>query len=373
MALIKLNTRSLSDNSVTNEKLKNPKALGSHRRLNYNGAFDHWQRGVNENVTVAGTYETADRFKVWASNVGGLTCERSSDTPSGQGFRFSMKMSPTTGDASLGSGEYACFALHKFEGERMQDWLWATANAKDLYVSFWVKSNKTGTYSLIGNTLNGTNYKHIKEYTINSANTWEKKTIIIPGLTALSGATISNDNNASFRILFNLGWGDNNSGTADTWFTGSDYTTSTSVNFMDSSSNEMYITGIQYEFGEHTDFEFWNQSEELNLCKRYYFTYGGTHGAPLLQGYDGGNTTYTLPLPVRMRTSPSGTNYGNWYRPNATLTGVVHSNSEFMGMRFNVTSTGGWECYPQNGTNYDNNPSHWQYGIVGHIACSAEI
>ena len=81
------------------------------------------------------------------------------------------------------------------EGQMLQYLKKGTSNAESLALSFWVKSNKTGTY--IFNLIDQDNTRSIsKSYTISSANTWEKKTIILDADTT---GTLDNDNAASFQ------------------------------------------------------------------------------------------------------------------------------------------------------------------------------
>jgi uncharacterized membrane-anchored protein len=100
-----------------------------------------------------------------------------------------------TADASPGAGDYV-FLNYNIEGQNLQYLKKGTANAESLTLSFWTKSNKTGTYIAELNDFDNTR-QISKAYTINASNTWEKKTITYAGDTT---GTLDNDNNTSLRL-----------------------------------------------------------------------------------------------------------------------------------------------------------------------------
>ena len=179
-------------------------------------------------------------------------------------------MDCTTADASPSASDNLYF-LQRFEGKNLQDLEKGTSSAKSLTASFWVKSNKTGTY-ICELFDNDNSDRHInKSYTINSANTWEKKTITFAGDTT---GTLDNDNNGSLFIHFWLGAGSTyTSGTLQTsWGASTNANRAVGqVNLADSTDNEWYITGVQLEAGTTaSDFEFLPHDVNLQRCERYY-------------------------------------------------------------------------------------------------------
>jgi hypothetical protein len=220
-------------------------------------------------------YHTCDRWRFGesGSTSAEFTQTQSTDVPTGQGFATSLKMDCTTADASPGSGDLI-FIGQKIEGQNLQYLKKGTSSALSTTVSFWVKSNKTGTY--IVNLYDNDNTRSInKSYTISSADTWEKKTITFAGDTS---GTLGNDNSSSLELYFNLSAGSNfTSGTLDTsWnaYVAANYAVG-QVNLADSTSNEWYITGIQLETGSQaSDFEFLPIDVNLERCKRYFQTKG---------------------------------------------------------------------------------------------------
>ena len=267
------------------------------KNLLINGGMNVWQRGTSQSISTS--VYLVDRFK---SNIGTgtFTVSRSTDVPSTQGFSYSIKYDCTTADTSLAAGDYNQFT-QGIEGQNLQHLLKGTSSAKPLTLSFWVKSNKTGTY--IFQFDDGDNVRIIsKAYTIDSANTWEKKTLTFDGDTI---GTFDNDNNQSLRLVW--------------WQTaGSDFTSGTlqttwaarvnanravgQVNLADSTSNEWYITGCQLEIGEAaTDFQFEPYESTYLKCLRYNYRLENTGGSVFVFVASGVvNTTGTSFGPVTM-------------------------------------------------------------------------
>jgi len=243
------------------------------RNIIINGDMSIAQRATS--VTGVGDgdsgYHTVDRFKFVESGSPStvFTQSQSTDVPTGQGFAKSLKMDVTTADASLGADD-AIYINTSVEGQNLQYIKKGTSSAESLTLSFWVKSNKTGTY--IFEIIDRDNDRAIsKSYTISSANTWEKKTITYPGDT--TGA-LDNDNARSFELIYWLGAGANfSSGTLQTSW-GSRTTANDAVgqvNLGDNTANEWYITGVQLEAGlVASDFEFLPVDVNLKRCERYY-------------------------------------------------------------------------------------------------------
>ena len=240
------------------------------RNLIINGGMDLAQRGTSvSSLTSSSTYQTIDRYATELGSNGTWTQSQSTDVPTGQGFAKSLKMDCTTADASPSASDE--FSLRqKIEGQNLQYLKKGTSSAESTTVSFWVKSNKIGTY--ICELRDSDNSRQInKSYTISSANTWEKKTITYDGDT--TGA-LDNDNARSLDVVWWLGAGSNfTSGTLQTSW-GSIVAANRAVgqvNLADSTSNEWYITGVQLEAGEvASDFEFLPVDVNLARCQRYY-------------------------------------------------------------------------------------------------------
>jgi hypothetical protein len=278
-----------------------------NKNLLINGGMNVWQRSTSTASITTGAFHTADRWGTSITTLGTWTQSRSTDVPSGQGFGYSLKMDCTTADASPAAGDYLLLE-QRLEGQNLQHLLKGTSSAKKLTLSFWVKSNKTGTYIL--ELYDNDNTRQIsKSYTISSASTWQKVELTFDGDTS---GVLDNDNANSLVVVFWLGAGsDFSSGTLNTsWASATNANRVVGqVNLADSTSNEFYITGIQLEVGSKaTDFEFEPYDRVLNRCQRYYYQKGGEASYERVGSAYSANSTLAYVVfshPVTMRTIPS--------------------------------------------------------------------
>ena len=261
-----------------------------------NGDFNIFQRSTSAVTAGNNTYTTADRWKTQISTDGAMTTEKESLSLTDQattGSASAWEIKCTSTDSSIASNQYALF-LQSIEAQFVQDLLYGTSSAKTLTCSFWVKSSLTGTYGFFFIKGDTTAYYLPIEFTISSANTWEKKIIEISptaGSTSLitgSGGVINNDNGIGLDIGICLAMGSDFHGTNNTWTTSGHYTTSNQVNFLSNTSNNFYITSFQLEVGDDaTEFEVLPHDIQLERCRRYcqqhtstgsdYYGYGVGH------------------------------------------------------------------------------------------------
>ena len=247
----------------------------SNRRININGGMQIWQRstslsvseGTNEGVTACDRYG----FEFGNASAGAATISRSTDVPTNLGFPYSFKIDVTTLNNNSASTTQIRMP-HRIEGQDIvsSGWKYNDPNSF-LTISFYFKSNKSGTNKLpiMVSTPDGTSYFYISEITQSDTN-WNRHTIKVPGNSNL---TINNDNGTGLDVTFYFAVGSNYHTTADTWGTVQKHGTSNSTNYFDSTSNDMFITGIQIEAtsnGIATDFEHRNIGDELARCQRYY-------------------------------------------------------------------------------------------------------
>ena len=235
------------------------------KNLVINGNMNQAQRGTS--FTSASGY-TLDRYTWTDDSTSVFTITQSTDVPSGQGFATSMKLDCTTANGSLGSTDQIR-QVQKIEAQNLQFLRYGTSSAKSVTLSFWVKSNKTGIYCATLSQEDDSYASFTKEYTISSSDTWEKKTLTFDGDT---GGVINNDNGAGIWLMFAFGAGSGRHITADQWNSSYGLSTSNQVNLADSTSNELYLTGVQLEVGTSaTDFEFLPFDVNLQRCQRYYY------------------------------------------------------------------------------------------------------
>ena len=277
------------------------------RNIIINGDMSIAQRSTSVASITTGGYKTVDRFPL-NLDLGTWTQSQSTDVPTGQGFAKSFKMDCTTANASPSAAILAAVRT-KIEGQNLQYLKKGTANAESTTLSFWVKSNKTGTY--IAELVDNDNSRQISaSYTVDVTDTWEKKTITFPGDT--SGA-FGNDNGASLELHFWLGGGSNyTSGTLSTsWSSITQANRAVGqVNLADSTDNEWYITGVQLEAGTTaSDFEFLPVDVNLARCQRYFQSLNGATGTLIGSGITKTSTTSRVYVNFinPMRSSPTAT------------------------------------------------------------------
>ena len=296
----------------------------AHRNLLINGDMQIAQRSTSVSSVTSGGFLTVDRWNQGITTQGTWTVSVENDAPTGSGFRKSHKMLCTTADASPGAADNIQF-FQPVEGQNLQQIKKGTAAAEQLTVSFWVKSNVTGTY--IVNLYDNDNARIIsKSYTISASGTWEYKTITFPADT--TGA-LDNDNALSFSIQFSLGAGtDYTSGTLNTsWATSTNANRFVGqTNLAASTNNYWQVTGVQLEVGDvATPFEFKPYNEELRQCLRYFWRQASGNPKTFAMGtyYSSTEILGAFQFPVPMRAAPtlttaSGTDYYSIIRASGT-------------------------------------------------------
>ena len=270
------------------------------------------QRSTSETAVSTGGYKTLDRMRYSANSLATaqITHEQSTDAP--DGFANSLKVTVTTAEGSVGAADGFRPIDYRIEGQDLQHLQYGTSGAKSLTLSFYVKSSVTGTYGVCFYRDESTDRQITDTYTISSANTWEYKTITIPGDTS---ASITNDNASRFNIYFHAGAGSDSTSTdsSGSWvnYTFAGFAYGNAVNLQNTLNATWQVTGIQLEVGSKaTPFEHRSIGDELAKCHRYYQRYTTTTNEGFTIGITGvfNNTTdcaHVFYLPVEMRAAPS--------------------------------------------------------------------
>ena len=279
----------------------------SNRNLIINGAMQVAQRGDVTGANSSG-YKALDRFRHTIS-IGTWSISQSTDSP--DGFANSMKMDCTTAEASPASASALAF-VQKIEGQNLQHLKKGTSGALNITVSFHIKCTKTGT--AVVNLIDEDNTRMIgQQFTINSADTWEKKTLTFAGDTS---GVLGNDANSSLRLEIWLDAGSSyKSGSVQSsWatLTTANYFAGGTLNLGDNTSNDVFITGVQLEVdytgsGKATDFEHRSFAQELALCQRYFQKINCSQMMMLLIRTSDSQHRLVLNHPVTMRDTPTGT------------------------------------------------------------------
>lgn len=286
------------------------------RNLLYNGAMQVAQRTTSVTGKTTGDYYTVDRWYLDLSSLGTWSMSQASTAASDDfpgattgtysGFRASAKMTMTSTPPALGTASVAAFH-QRLEGRDLQAIRKGKPTAQQLFVSFWVKSSKTGTY--IFELYDNDNSRQVsKSYSISTANTWEYKTLTIPADTT---GMFDNDNNLSLYVIWWLAAGTQfTSGTLNTSW--ASVTTANravgQTNLTDTQNAYFQITGVQMTVGTvNVPYQFKKYQDDLRECMRYYqkIDYPGTGPGVFAMGAFGGSTQPArclLHLHVPMRT-----------------------------------------------------------------------
>jgi hypothetical protein len=268
-----------------------------------NGDMTIDQRNNGAAVTNANGY-TLDRWILSEDSTGGVTVQQ--DTVAPTGFRNSFKVTVTTADA-VSATEYVMLR-QKIEGFNVADLMWGTASAQTVTLSFWVRSSLTGTFG--GTILNASQARiYPYTYTINAANTWEYKTVTIPGDTTGTWLTT---NGTGMEVIFGLGVGTDYSGTPNSWSGTFALSATGAVSVIGTLGATWQVTGVQLEKGSNaTSFDYLPYGTELALCQRYCFAYSAADAAfaNLSSAMTNGTTAnfahVFVSLPVTMRVKPN--------------------------------------------------------------------
>ena len=333
MALNVVSSDRLSTNVETSNLNSAFGQLGA-RNVIQNGAAVIAQRHTTK-ASITGADWIVDRFKFDAASIGTYTLSQDSSGP--PGFANSMKVLLTS--AASPSAASLAQIMISLEGQDLQHFCKGTSSAKKFALSFWVKAKVTGTY--VVELYDGDNTRQTsKQYSISSADTWEKKTVIFEADT--TGA-FDDDNAKSLTIYWKLAAGSNwTSGTLQTsWAANTNANRAVGqVNGMATNNDYFQMTGVQLEAGDTaTDFEHRSYDDELSKCLRYYQVIATVIYDPIMSGalFAEDMVHGTVPFHKPMRDEPSMVKAGgtNWLIFRYTYTGTG-SNNYVEGDDFNL-------------------------------------
>jgi len=321
-----------------------PNTFGFKNRI-INGEIDIDQRNAGASYTQVNGQYSLDR---WSGNSfdGGAAANKfsviqSSTAPTG----FSNSLLVTSLAATASSASNIFNIEQKIEGFNFADFLYGTASAQTLTLSFWVRSSLTGTF---GGALKNSarNRAYPFTYTISTANTFEQKTITITGDT--SGTWVGGTNGVGLWISFGLGVGSTYSGTAGAWGAGDLFSATSAVSVVGTNGATFYLTGVQLEKGSTaTSFDVRPFSTELTLCQRYFEKSYNVDTAPgAASNYQGtakiqgvsdtsSNASVTVSFKVPKRTTATMTFYnagsgasGTWEYTRSGAGAYVTANAD---------------------------------------------
>lgn len=283
-------TRTLSADTATYFSYRN-KVINGDMRVNQRG-FSGSTIGNPATVSTNNRFTFGvDRFFSFFANNNGMTTQTFPGTDgTNPEFENYMRVSVFAGNNFSNTGSPILAeqfnVQHRIEGYNMTNLKWGTANAKSATLTFWVRCSHTGTFGLSFSSKAAAHVGYPSQarvyfttYQINVANTWEKKTITIPGdSTILSPSKWFYDQTIGVNISWNLGIG-NFAFTpggfgSNTWFTqtgGLNSTIQSTLQTLHNKTNSYFdLTGVQFEEGpKATPFEYRPYGTELTLCQRY--------------------------------------------------------------------------------------------------------
>jgi len=277
----------------------------------HNGEMAIWQRGTTSIYSSANKY-LVDRWKILSVTDGNGAISQHTNVPTitqtgGSKFPCSLRFNCTTADTSLSSNHYINLS-QRIEGRDIRHLGFGEAGTRYATLSFWQRS-PSGTYHVSFRNANYNRY-YIASYTA-ANNTWEKHELTIPIDTS---GTWSTDHSTGLDITWSLGGGSGyTSGTVGSWSSGSRHAGSNQKNFFDSTSNDFYITGIQFEKGTiATPFEHKSYGEDLRICQRYFYSItappgfiSSTEDLGMAFASSANEIQFPMNFPVQMRATPS--------------------------------------------------------------------
>ena len=328
----------------------------SHRNMIINGGMQVWQRGVDVTCSdnSSENYNSVDRwfFNFNSGCPGTLDVDRSTDTPDGFGYSMKLKCNATGNPAA--SGDFINVG-QRIEAQNLQHLGYGTSGAKTITLSWYMKSaNYTSPITVKVEKPDSTSSYYLKSFTPTTS--WTRYTMTLPALT---GSTIANDSDIGLVVQFTLsgysGGAQEQTGESSAWGTTYYEYINDVGNFFASTSNELYITGVQLELGSTaTPFEHRTYGDELAKCQRYFWKIAGNlyqHFA-IYHRFNTSNHVFPIHLPVPMRhhqPTINQDNLGRWSHPSGSWStsyttvsfyDTIDSENNFTLVPFQMTGSG---------------------------------
>ena len=221
----------------------------SNRNKVINGAVTIAQRGTSHSPGGSDQKYFIDLFQHIATTGASFDATVTQDTSAPDGFDRSYKVTPDATNTPTGSGN-ACFRM-KREGQDCQELDYGSSSAKQVTVSFYAKSASANngdqyTFQLRHFATDGTMRSINAPFTITSS--FQRFTFTFEGDTAVD---IINTSALGMELDWHLASGPDDIASQHTSRTTTNLFTCVTgqSNFLDSTDNEFYVTGIQLEIG----------------------------------------------------------------------------------------------------------------------------
>ena len=331
-----------SSNSLQNIAGINGGQLGNRNRV-INGQMIVNQRASS--YTATGEEYTLDRFHHRTGSGFTFDTTTTQDSSAPDGFTKSLKITPDSTQTPTGSHNGMIATL--LEADNLIGFASGTSSAKKFVLSFYAKSasqNNNHQYSvqLSKKNSSGQFYYQNRSFTVTSS--WQRFTV---AFSADTSNNITTGNGEGLRILWHLAAGSDDIASAVTSWTSSNglHAVTGQSNFMDNTSNEFYLTGVQLEASDSdvaTDFEHRSFGQELTLCQRYFVSKNVSLG--IAYNGEGANVSATarVDFTPTMRADPTITFPTNH---SATITNsdlVYGISKDGFSYGANITATGNY-------------------------------
>ncbi len=261
--------------------------------LQINGGMEVSQENGTASVTLTATGSLQARYVVdgmMAAYRGTFVGAGQQVTDAPPGYRNSLKFTVSTAQSSLGANDELS-VLIPIEGVRASRLALGTASAAAVSIGFWVKAHCTGTYS--GSLRNSAkNRSYPFSFAVNSADTWEFKTVALGGDT---GSTWLTDIGVGLYLNICIAGGSSRVGIGGAW-AGSDYSGVTgTTNGVAATTDTFQITGlivlpgIELSSSTRAPLIMRPFDQELALCQRYWrksWAYATAPGTTWTAGLD---------------------------------------------------------------------------------------
>jgi len=253
----------------------------SDRDLVVNGSMRVSQENIANSVTLTAsasvqTKYTVDQFGAIYRGTFVAAAQQVTDAPAG--YENSLKLTVSTAQVSMGVSDELSIVT-PIEGNRFSRMAFGSASARRSTIGFWVKANRTGTYS--GSVRNvavgGASPRcYPFTFTISAANTWEFKTVALAGDTS---GTWGTGTNVGAYLNIAIAAGTSRVGTAAAW-AANDFSGATSTtNGVAAVTDTFQMTGVSWlptsaAADLMTSASAWalqrNLPDDLRLCQRYW-------------------------------------------------------------------------------------------------------
>jgi hypothetical protein len=271
----------------------------AYNGMQYNGSMELSQ----ENGTSAQTVSVKYIVDGWMFNMSGATLSAAQVADAPNALSNSIKITVSVADPALSASTFAGI-FQRIEGFRISRLAWGTTDAQPITIGFWSKIHRPGTYSVSVRN-NGSARSYATTFIHNVADTWEYKTVTIPGDTS---GTWLKDSGIGISLSFVMASGSSLSTAPNVWTAGNFPAANGATNGVAATSDTFQITGvvvlpgIKVPIAAQSALIMRPYDQELQLCQRYYYK---RYACLLAYGSASSAVGQWYGHPTVMRLSPS--------------------------------------------------------------------